>query len=231
MASLLKPLETAPLGDRAYEAIKDAIVRVELRPGATLKDRELADALGLSRTPVREALHRLVGVGLVGAPGRGGWVVTPFTEKDVRELFELRRLLEPAGLEQLEREPDDVALKRIATFFDGYSAPLDPDEYPAYFEHDHSFHSFLVACSGNDRLIDFYAVLSSHIRRGRHYLSTYVGGHRLDQTLTEHRAVSQAVVSGDFAQAREALIQHLRTGEERMMELMRRKMAADEAGT
>lgn len=223
--SPLQPLETVPLGDRAFESIRDAIVRVELAPGVPLKDRELADALGLSRTPVREALHRLEVEGLVQVRGRGGWMVTGFTERDVRELFELRRLLEPAGLERLEREPDDAAADRIARFFADYSHPILEEQYVDYFATDHAFHSFLVACSRNSRLIGFYAVIENHIRRGRHYLSPGAGQRRVDETLDEHVAVCDAVGRRDFAAARRHLVAHLRTGEARMMEQMQRKLA------
>lgn len=221
----LQPIETVQLGDRAFESIREAIVRTELPPGAPVKDRELAELLGLSRTPVREALHRLEAAGLLTPRGRGGWVVTPFSEQDVHELFELRRRLEPAGLDRLEEEPDDDAIERIATFFDGYQHPILPDRFDDYFGHDHSFHTFLVACSKNVRLQGFYTVIENHIVRGRHYLSSGVP-QRIDDTLDEHTGIAEAVGQRDFELARQRLLAHLRTGEARMTEQLRQKLAA-----
>lgn len=226
--SSLQPLETIPLGDRAFESIRAAIVTVELLPGAPLKDRELAEMLGLSRTPVREALRRLEAEGLVETRGRSGWIVAHFDEQDVHELFELRRLLEPAGLDRLEQEPDDSAIRTIATFFDGYQRPVLPERFNEYFRRDHEFHSFIVSCSHNQRLTDFYDVIGHHIIRGRHYLSSEAGTERIDATLDEHNAISRAVQDRDFARAREALLSHLRTGHVRMLEQLDLKLGRAE---
>lgn len=222
----LQPIETVQLGDRAYEAIRDAIVTAELLPGSPVKDRELADALQLSRTPVRDALHRLEATGLVEMRGRRGWFVSSFGERDVRELFQLRRLLEPTGLDELAARPDPQAVATIAGFFDGYSHPLRQRQFAGYFARDHAFHSFIVGCSQNLRLQGFYDVIGHHIVRGRHYLS-YGALERVDETLDEHQGIADAVRDGDFALARLLLLQHLSTGEERMLEQLRRKLTAE----
>lgn len=220
----LRPIESVQLRDRTFDSLHQAIISVELRPGQPLKDRELADALGVSRTPVREALHRLEAAGLVESHGRSGWSVSAFTEQDVHELFELRRLLEPVGLDHLEKHPDEAVIARIAQAFEGFEHPILPERFPEYFRADHAFHKLLVTCSTNRRIQRFYAVIESHIDRGRHYLSTGAV-RRVDKTLDEHHAIAQAVAERDFARARDDLLSHLRTGEELMVEQVRLREA------
>ena len=97
----LERIEAVHLGSRTFESISSAIVFGELAAGETLSDR----TLGVSRTPVREALRRLEDADLVESRGRAGWVVSSFTESDVHELFQLRRSLEPLGIDALQRTP------------------------------------------------------------------------------------------------------------------------------
>lgn len=218
--SSLRRIETVPLGDRTLEAIRSAIITGELTAGATLSDRQLSESLGVSRTPVREALHRLKEAGLVEPRGRSGWVVSAFTEKDVREIFQVRMLLEPAGLAQLEQTRDKSRIDKITSFFHDYEHPIAADRYPDYFHHDDEFHKAIVACSDNSRIRHFYSVIENHINRGRHFLYGATSG-RVDETLDEHRAIVEAVAEQDFAEARQALVRHLRTGEELMIKQLR----------
>jgi DNA-binding GntR family transcriptional regulator len=216
----LMPIEPVQLADRTLSLVRAAIVSGELAPGEPLRDRQLADMLGVSRTPVREALHRLEAVGLVVPRGRGGWMVSPFTEADVRELFQLRLVLESLGLEELARTRDAGSISEIGDFFRDYSHPIPQERYPEYFAEDNAFHKRIVACSWNRRVRDIYAVLETQIDRGRHFLITSVGG-RGEETLDEHLAIVDAVRDLDFRRARNHLVSHLHTGEELMLEQLR----------
>ena len=219
----LRPLETVALGQQTLDAIRRAIITGELPAGEPLRDRQLAEALGVSRTPVREALHRLEAAGLVQPRGRAGWEVAAFTEQDIHELFQVRRLIEPLGLDELAKTPDHPAVARLSSFFDDYSHPVEPAVFPSYFRRDNDFHLLIVQCTGNSRLQRFYAVLEKQIDRGRHFLSPAQG--RADETLDEHMAVTRAVADGDFEGARNALLRHLDTGEELMIEYLRMRAA------
>lgn len=215
-----EPIETQNLAERVAGVIRTAIISGQLGPGAPIRDRQVADELGVSRTPVRDALHRLNTEGLAEPKGRAGWSVTEFTEQDVHELFQLRMLLEPQGLVALERSPDPELISRIATAFDDFEHPIAPERHMEYFRADDDFHRFLVACSGNSRLIAFYGNLKDHINRGRFILSGSSAA-RLEDTLDEHAEIVSAVIDRDFARAREALLEHLRTGEELMIQRLR----------
>ncbi|TQM13304.1 GntR family transcriptional regulator [Pseudonocardia kunmingensis] len=213
----LVPIEPVQLGDRAFDSLRMAIITGELAPGEPLRDRQLAAVLGVSRTPVREALHRLEAAGLTVSRGRAGWVVSPFTEDDVHELFQVRVLLEPVGIDELAEDPDEKAIAEIEHFFDGYERPIPPARTSDYFLRDNAFHTRIVGCSRNKRIRDMYAVVESHIERGR-YLAAEG---RADETLDEHLAIAHAIARRDFATARTLLVEHLRSGEQLMLERIR----------
>lgn len=215
----LRTIPTVSLKDATLGQIQDAIISGALRPGEPLMDSALAEQLGVSRTPVREALHRLESTGLVTPRGRG-WVVSQFTVDDVHELFHLRRLFEPEALRELAAKNDPAATAELAHFFDGYSRPIPVDRYDEYFVHDNAFHSRIVACSSNGRLRQMYGVLEKQIDRGRHFLTTSAEG-RADDTLDEHTSISDAIAAGDFAGAERALLVHLQTGEDLMVEQLK----------
>jgi len=219
MNNNLKPIAHIDLSGSVREAIEAAIVECELAPGSPLVDRHLAAMLNVSRTPVRDALRQLEPLGLVRRQGRGataGWVVTEFRECDVRELFELRRLFEPLGLRRLDDRWDEDLARRLATYFDDFSAPLDRESYEAYIRRDRAFHKEIVVNSGNSRVIRFYKIMEKQMDRIRHFLSTGYEG-RMDRILTEHQALCDAIAARDIDAAVNALIHHLRQGEEAMI--------------
>ena len=220
----LRPVESVALGDQTLDSIRRAIISGELAAGEPLRDRQLAEALGVSRTPVREALHRLEAAGLVRPRGRAGWEVAAFTEQDVRELFQVRRLIEPQGLDVLAKDPDSPAVARLGSFFDAFSHPVQTSDFPDYMRRDNDFHLLIVESIGNSRLQRFYAVLEKQIDRGRHFLTPAEG--RADENLDEHLAITNAVADRDFERARAELLRHLNTGEELMIEHLRRRAAA-----
>lgn len=217
--SNLKPITHIGLGGSVRDAIEAAIVECELTPGTPLVDRQLASMLNVSRTPIRDAIRQLEPLGLVRRQGRGGmsgWVVAEFRERDVRELFELRRVLEPLGLEHLTGHGGEGVADRLAMYFDDFPAHLERDQYEAYIVRDRSFHKEIVTLSGNSRAIGFYEILEKQIDRIRHFLATGYEG-RMDGITNEHRALCSAIAARDIRGAVAALIHHLHQGEEAMI--------------
>lgn len=215
----LGPIRPVQLTERVYDEVEAAIIRCELPPGEILTDRKLADRLEVSRTPVREALQRLGATGLVVPHGRGGWEVVGFDSTDLRELFELRRVLEPLGLDRLLKDGEEEAIRELASFFDDFPTQISEAMYSRYFSRDHAFHKRIVECSGNRRVIGFYEVAEKQIDRGRHFLSTGYRG-RVDENFAEHLAICRAIGERDLPRAREALLHHLQKGEELMAQFI-----------
>jgi DNA-binding GntR family transcriptional regulator len=209
-------IEQPELSDRAYSALRTAIITGELTAHEELKDRRLAEVLGISRTPVREALFRLQSDGLaVAKPGAGGgWTVSPFTETDVEEIFQIRLLFEPAGIDALATNTDERLLDTLGTFFDSFSKPMATDRTDEYFLRDNEFHKKIVEATRNTRIVRMYSVIEMHVERGRHLADVP----RAHETLDEHIAISHALLGRDFAKARELLLRHLASGRQSMLD-------------
>ncbi|MDQ3539568.1 MAG: GntR family transcriptional regulator, partial [Chloroflexota bacterium] len=209
--SNLKPITHIGLSGSVREAIEAAIVECELAPGTPLVDRQLASLLNVSRTPIRDAIRQLEPLGLVRRQGRGGmsgWVVAEFRERDVRELFELRRVLEPLGLGRLDGHWDKATANRLAAYFDDFPRHLERDQYEAYIVRDRAFHKEIVTLSGNSRVIGFYEIMEKQIDRIRHFLATGYEG-RMDGITKEHHALCSAIAAHDIPGAIAALVHHL----------------------
>jgi GntR family transcriptional regulator, rspAB operon transcriptional repressor len=218
----LRRIEVVRINERVYEAIETAIVRCELGPGTVLGDRQLAEVLGVSRTPVRDALHRLESSGLVERRGRMGWMVSTFALQDVRELFELRRFFEPLGLERLSETWEEAIVEELSHSFEKFPERLTRDLLPDYLHEDRRFHKEIVGCSRNGRIIRFYGTVEKQIDRIRHYLSYNYEG-RVEASLKEHREICAAIAAHDLSAATEALDNHLRNVEELISALARER--------
>ncbi len=208
------PLPALRMSDSAYEALESAIVRCELPPGTPLVDRQLSEALGVSRTPIRDAMQALETVGLV-VRVRGRYSVAGFELDDVGELFQMRRLLEPPGLEGLAKTWDADTVQELATFFAAAEAPGPPGPYEQYLARDHAFHKRIVELAGNSRLVHAYAIAEKQINRIRHYLAPGYTG-RMREVVNEHQDVCDAIARHDLDGARNALLSHLEAGEATM---------------
>lgn len=222
------PLRTLRMSETAYEAIEGAIVRCELAPGTPLVDRQLSEVLGVSRTPIRDAMQSLETAGLV-VRTRGRYSVAGFDLDDVRELYEMRRILEPPGLQRLAATWDPDVVHELATFFDKAPEPGPPGPYEEYLARDHAFHKRIVALAENSRLTRAYAIAEKQINRIRHYLAPGYEG-RMREVVNEHQDVCDAIARHDLEAARSALIGHLEAGEETMKKFLSQQQEKQNSG-
>jgi DNA-binding GntR family transcriptional regulator len=196
----------------AYDTLRDMIVRGRLAPGARLIETELADTLGVSRTPVREAMSRLVQDRLAIAPRGGGriqLVVTPLTATDLQELYTVMGALEGTAARRAVTLPaiDRQALARaMAAAHEAFErvARVRPPDFERMFERHNAFHAHLVDRAATDRLRDLIDQVRPHIHRYE-YLYAGIVGPDYSATFAEHRAIVRAVRSGSAAQAERAV--------------------------
>jgi DNA-binding GntR family transcriptional regulator len=203
---MLEPL-AAPqtLASHARSAVLAAIGDGTLEPGGLYSVAQLAEQLGVSRTPVREALLMLEREGRVRFErNRGVRVLIP-TAQDIAEVFELRLMLEvPATAQAAGR----VDLGALAAELDAMAAAADAGAEPAFMDHDERFHTAILAASGNRRLVTMVAGLRDAVRgRGA---STVGRSRTLEEILGEHRAILEALQAGDGDRAAAAMRYHLR---------------------
>lgn len=208
-----EPAARAPrrggLGQQAYLALRDAIISGELQPDEPLSEVALAQRLNISRTPVREALTRLVEDGLVrNLPGRGSRVAG-ISLTDVAELFQLREVLEGlvARLAAQNVERDSASVEELITQFSRFENTAGNPSFSEYYRLTAKLDATLVAMAGNRRLESSLRDLWAHSRRLRQYASHDVA--RLEASATEHIAILTAVRAGDAEQAETAVRVHL----------------------
>lgn len=203
------PLQRSSFVDEAYRALKQRIVSGEFGPGTALNIDALARELGVSNSPIREALRRLEYEQWVKTiPFRGAFV-RRFDAAELTELYELREMLELAALDKIMSRPSAEGLERLSDALAEIHAALDRKDQVAYLTADTRFHQTIVDMAGNRRLSEVYATL---IEQGRCFLL----GRSLEDPAkclkdrTEHDSLFEAVRSGGAALVKELLRDHLR---------------------
>lgn len=217
----------AASGDRSgetYSRLRDLIVRGQLAPGSRIIETDVADRLGVSRTPVRSALQRLEQEGFIESDGRDGGrarpVVAPLTKKDARELMYLLGSLESlaarwtAGLEEEGRRTVVDDLRTVNDRMIEEAESERPDRN-LFFDMDAEFHRAFVEPGAGSRLRKLHA---SYRPQAERYVRFYVTTHQysLDRSLGEHREIIEAVEAGDRERAEDAVEQNWRSAEERL---------------
>lgn len=193
-----------PLREAACARLRSRIVAGELKPGARLTEAPLAAALGVSRTPLREALLRLAAEGLVVAEPDRGFSVSSLTEREVREIYPMLGVLEALALEESGRLLAAAAgrLGRIGQRVARAGAP------GAAIGQDTAFHEALVAHCPNRRLVAAIGALRSSIER---YERLYMADQALvAQSAAQHDEIVQRIAAGDVVAAAAALREHYR---------------------
>ena len=207
MEALLTPARTRPRG-QIYVVLRDAIVSAELAPGRQLSENELAALLGVSRTPIREALQRLRDDRLVEIVPQLGTFVTRISEDAVADAQFVREALECAAVRQAAlrvRDPDLASLEMIIR---GQEAAREANDYDRFYVLDDELHHALCDLSGHDIAWSLSQRAKGHLNRVRR-LSLPEPGYLMEM-ISEHRAVVAAVAQRDPDAAENALRHHLR---------------------
>jgi DNA-binding GntR family transcriptional regulator len=201
-------------GEAAYRQIKAAIQRGHLKPGERLRENELAEFVGLSRTPVREALSRLEAEGLVAHDATRGVVVAELDYNMVTELYYMREVLEGTAARLAAQHTSDVELSILDDHCQQYEAQLNvPAALP---QSNRRFHETLYSCSHNRYLLNMVRLL--------HDALSLLGGTTLSdpkraaETLREHRAVITAIRARDADAAEQAMRAHIRASQKVRMQ-------------
>lgn len=203
----LAPLETRSLVDQAHQQLRTMIVSGRIAPREELRQEVLAQRLGISRTPLREALNRLASEGLVELRPRRSAVVAELTRADAEADYEARRILEPAAARLAAARRDPMALAALAAA--ARSAGEAADDLTLQFEASRAFHHALAAAAGNRHLTRFVDELWS----GR--VAPYVHARqaqlpdRLQRDREEHAEIARLVAAGDGEGAARAVEAHL----------------------
>ena len=190
---------TGLLREKAYHTIKRAIVTGEYESNSILYESKMAMTLGMSRTPVREALMRLAEEGLVKNLPNNGFLVTAVTLREIDEIFDLRLCLEKYVIEEVIDNDILIDLTELVNFVKEQETALEKKDYWANFEANHQFHTKLVGLSQNETLTKVMQGLRDKpIQSGFRALRRDAN---LSEAIVEHKAIIDALRNRDKAHA------------------------------
>lgn len=223
MATSYSPSASAPrqprVGD-AYARLKADILSNTLPPGFQAPEPEIAARLGMSRTPVREALIRLQADGLVELVPRRGARVLPVQASDMAEIYDILTVLEPhAAAELARRGPSASELAPLEQATSDMEAALAKDDLDHWAESDDRFHRTLLELHGNQRLSAIAASLSDQAHRAR--MITLRMREKPVQSTADHRGILDCLHRGDAEQVHLLFSQHRRRAADELLGILR----------
>jgi DNA-binding GntR family transcriptional regulator len=207
MPALRLPSTAPSLADAVAQAVRDGIAGGELVPDRTYSVYQLADLLGVSRSPVREGMLRLAEAGLVEIRRNRGFRVLPPRAHDVEEIIEIRLALEPAAARKAAFRGTDDEHAAIRAALDAMAAAAARGDDASFWPADRTLHDLLLRASGNTRA----AAIVAQLRSTTALLGppTTASGRTLAEIHAEHERVVAAVLARDGATAEAAMRAHL----------------------
>ncbi|MBQ9376297.1 MAG: GntR family transcriptional regulator [Schwartzia sp.] len=204
-----------PLREVVCETIRDAIRHGVLQPGERLMEIQLAEELGVSRTPVREAIRKLELEGYVIMMPRRGTYVSDLSIRDINEVFEIRTSLESLATGLAAERATEEELERLQRLLVQIGAYIEHGDMEKIVETDTEFHDLLYQVSRNKRLIGIISNLREQLTRFRKTSMSFPG--RLKETLGEHREIVEAIAQGDVQAAQQAAERHMEKAEQALL--------------
>ena len=205
----LRPLADLPgsLAQRVYQALKEAILFLHFRPGEILRKPEICAELGVSRSPVSEALARLAAEHLVDVVPQAGTFVARLSMAEVREGAFLREALELAAVERVAERVTEDQLVQLRRNLRLQAALLEDQDFAGFYATDAAMHELILSFTGFRRVPVLAETAWVHVNRARQLILPAPG--RMQATLAEHQAIVAALQAHDPFAARAATRLHL----------------------
>jgi DNA-binding GntR family transcriptional regulator len=194
-------------GERAYRTLLKRIVSLELKPNESIGEQMLAESLGVSRTPVREALSRLASEGLVDVRSRSGGVVAPIRLEAVKSAQFVREALEVAIINKAVQRKDTQILFNLRQSIEAQRFAVAEKNSMMFFDADERMHSLFCQLAGQAYVWGVIADAKQHMDRVRRISLDHID---LDTLLTDHIELYQYIEQADKVGARKILRRHLR---------------------
>ena len=191
---------------KVYEALKEQIISLQLPPGQMLVESQLTEKFEVSRTPVREALIKLIHEGLLSEEA-GRIYVLQLTMDDVKEIYQIRGALEGLACELAAASSDQTLMGDLEDIHSKLTTAMKENRFSDFFGLDALFHERLVEASGNGRIKQILSDYSLQVGRIRFF--TAMVPDRLKNTISEHEEIIRAVASGSPREAQRAVCTHI----------------------
>ena len=205
----LRPLDAfaGSLAQRVYASLREAILSMSFRPGDSLRKPEICAQLGVSRSPVSEAVTRLAVEHLVRIVPQTGTYVARFSLAEIREGAFLREALELAAVEKVAQTITDDELTQLHHNLRLQQALLDDDDFDGFYQTDAAMHELILSFTGYRRVAALAETSWVHVNRARQLILPAPG--RVQSTYAEHQAILAAIEARDPVAARAATRLHL----------------------
>ncbi len=226
MSNLKSIAQPVSLSRLAYNALLKSILSGQMHPKEIYNEMLLAKELGISRTPVREALLELSVQGLVTFLPRKGVIVNQFKNKDINEIFEVRRAIEGRAVEKLASLSPPPDLGDIEKTLYKQRKSGDKGDFISFLDADRDYHVILSKLTGNSRIV----AISETLRNMIHLMGTralMLSG-RAEEVINEHELIVKAIRSRESRKARESMNDHLLKSELAVKEAYQRKLGGED---
>ena len=215
-------MKDATSGTAAYERLRDAIVRLELAPGAAVSEAQLVDGFGFSKAAVRAGLARLRADGLVVAEPRRGHVIAPVTMRDVLEIYDLRLLLEPPGTQAAAGRIERDELTRLRSLAEPAVDFDQAESLRRFLSANRTIHLAIAEAAGNRRTARILERLLDDSERARLVALRAGAGGRGVRAREELQLVLAALEKGDGPRAAQLMADAIRTFRDELVESLQR---------
>lgn len=203
-------LRKETLKSQAYSQIKEKIIKGDFRADGYTSENKLVAELGMSRTPIREALHRLQSEGFVKILPKQGIVIQEPSIKETNDYYELRLAIETFAIRKLKGLITEEDFAKLGSIIDNQKKACELRDYSIWMEHDIAFHALLLEIVGNRLFIQ----LMSNIR-DRLSKDIFKRRELFQEGINEHIEILKALKRGDYIRAEQALTEHILGGKMR----------------
>ncbi len=203
-------IDSTPLSERIAGTIRDYILKGSIKPGERLTEPRLSKMLGISRTPIREALRLLEMEGFIEIFPRRGAVVTAVTDKDVDEIFILKVKLESLAARLATENLKDKDIDDLKELNRKIEKFADAKNVSVLINLNSEFHNIIISKCGNSRLVKFLEALLRQFKRATAYSFTEAG--RIMRVIEEHNEIINALEKRDAEMAENLMAKHIQNG-------------------
>lgn len=210
-----------PLREVVFETLREAIIKGVIKPGERLMENQLAEEMGVSRTPVREAIRKLELAGFVVVMPRKGAYVSELSYKDVHEVYEIRAALESlaCGLAAERVTPGEI--EEMERYLIEERDFLDNDDVMLTINTDIGLHELIYKAARNEKIMHLISKLKEQVYRLRSTSIMLPG--RKKASLKEHQGIVEAIAQGNVELAQRLGQEHVEHAEQAMLELLKGK--------
>lgn len=194
--------------DHVYETLKGNIVKLTLKPGQSISEKEISEMLNVSRTPVREAFVKLAQEELLEVYPQRGTFISLIDLDHVEEVRFIRELLERASARLAAENSEQVDIASLKENLQRQRFCIDEKNYEKFFELDEEFHHLISIGANKPRIWSVLQNFNAHLNRIR--VLSLAANYRWEQLLSQHSTILQAIEQGNAELAEEAMMQHLR---------------------